>query len=111
MSDDLTPCMDLHGNHVCVMVDTAFGPHGRPERFITIGVRDSESNDADLRELIDIEPHEAIRLAWYLLDYAVTAIDASGAVRRMLEPDDEDHGQPLTIVPQPRPADEGDEND
>jgi hypothetical protein len=78
----------IDGDRVYVMIGGATDceHHGRHE-FITIGVRDSDSDDEvinrdEYRELINIDPPNAIRLARFLLDYATDTLDA----------DDDDEG-------------------
>jgi len=55
--------------------------HGHRVEFITIGVRDSDSDDKmisrdEYRELINVDPPDAIRLARFLLDYATDMLDS-----------------------------------
>ena len=74
--------LTVEGDRLYVMIGgaTTCEDHGRAE-FITIGVRDSDS-DAEVigrdeyRELINVEPVDAIRLARFLLDYATDLLDA-----------------------------------
>jgi hypothetical protein len=84
-ADDMAPCdmacLDLDGNSVYVMIGGATTcPHGHREDFISIGVRDSDSDDEiisryEYRELINVDPAEAVRLARFLLDYATDMLD------------------------------------
>jgi hypothetical protein len=87
MNDDdgLMPCemacLDLDGNRVYVLFGgTTTCPEGQREEFISIGVRDSDSDDevvsrTEYRELINIDPFSAIRLSRCLLDYALGMLD------------------------------------
>jgi hypothetical protein len=85
-ADDLTPCevacFDIDRKRVYVMVGgtTKTCPHGEPVQFMSIGVRDSDSDDEvvsrdEYRELINVDPIEGIRLARCLLDYALGLVD------------------------------------
>ena len=70
-------CLDIDDNSVDVMTNGC--PHGH-RGFITIGVRESDSDDervsrSEYRELIDVNPVGAIHLARALLDYALDMID------------------------------------
>jgi hypothetical protein len=77
-------CLTAEDDEVFVVVGGAMTceHHGVRHEFITIGVRDSDSPDDevihrdDFRELINIYPPEAIRLARFLLDYATDMIDS-----------------------------------
>jgi hypothetical protein len=75
-------CFDESGDPVFVL-PSGLDEHG-VDRLITIGVRDSDiDGDADTfrrehcRDLIDLDPVDAIRLARYLLDYATDMLDAT----------------------------------
>lgn len=84
--DELAPadlaCLDLDGNGVYVLIGgVTTCEHGSRREFITIAVRDSDSDDeiinrAEYREVINVEPVDAIRLARFLLDYATDMLDA-----------------------------------
>jgi glycine/D-amino acid oxidase-like deaminating enzyme len=67
-------CLTAQGDRVYVM------PSGDDDRFVTIGVRDDDVDDenftrAHCRDLVDLEPPDAIRLARYLLDWATDVLD------------------------------------
>lgn len=73
-------CLTTDGDDVFVVIDADVCEHHGRHQFITIGVRDSDSDDDvicrdDFRELINIGPHDAIRLARSLLDYATDMLD------------------------------------
>jgi hypothetical protein len=88
MSDpvDLPPAdlagFTVEGDRLYVMIGGAATDEllGSVE-FITIGVRDSDSDDAviardEYRELINVDARSAIGLARFLLDYATDILDA-----------------------------------
>lgn len=82
---DLPPaslaCHTVQGHQVVVTVggETFCEQHER-HTFLTIGVRDSDTDDQtvgrdDFREVIDVDLPDAIRLARTLLDYATDMLD------------------------------------
>jgi hypothetical protein len=69
-------CLDIDGHDVYVMDGgTQTCGHGHSIPFISIGVRDTASDNeviarSEYRELINLNPADAIRVARALLDYA-----------------------------------------